>query len=337
MNRPLLAVLSIAFATALLSGCISDTSGPAADADDPGTAGAPRGSEAGSPSSHGTPQRADGPVEVRSEGGQFVARRTVTVVNDFGGAAESALTLKAFNGGVAVQASDNGGYQFRAELYGRGATEDQAREALGALRLDATDSLSGGRLTLGFTLTSGDLPVALPLVSGNANNGGGFALFVPPQPGHEVTAESSNGGVSVEGLHGPSLTVDTSNAGVHVAGAFGAVDLDTSNGGIDLDGTFHDVKADTSNAAVHADLSPARSGRFEAKTTNGGIAVEVPASGAAYDVTGDTSNANVVIRLDGSRIQSEEHATYRSPDFASAPVQVTIVLSSSNAGISVED
>lgn len=343
LNRLALPVLALALASAVLSGCLTDTSGSVGSAVDPSDASAPEGSAAGSAATHGTPKRADGPVDVKPEGGQFVARRTVTVANDFGGAASSKLTLDSFNGGVSVQQSKDGGYQFKAELYGRGPTEDQAREALDALTLDAQDALAAGVLTLSFLLTSGPLPSAGPLpippIIGNNgyNNGGTFSLLVPPQPGHELAADSSNGGVAVDGLHGPSLKATTSNGGVSVHGAFGKADIDSSNGGIDLQGTFHDVTADTSNAGVDADLRPVRSGKVAISTSNGGIDVRVPASGAAYDVTGDTSNADVEIRLGGTHIESDDHATYRSPGYESASVQVTIDLKSSNAGITVED
>jgi hypothetical protein len=343
LNRLALSALAVTLATALLSGCVTDTTGSVGAASDPSAAGAPQGSAAGSAATHGTPKRADGPVDVKPEGGQFVARRTVTVANDFGGAASSRLTLDSFNGGLSVQESSDGGYQFKAELYGRGPTQDQARQALDALTLDAQDDLAAGVLALSFVLASSPLqsagPLPIPPIVGNggSNNGGTFSLLVPPQPGHEMSLDSSNGGIAVDGLHGPSLGADTSNGGLSIHGAFGKAELGTSNGGIDLQGTFHDVTAGTSNAGVDADLRPSRSGKVAISTSNGGIDVRVPDSGAAYDVTGDTSNADVEIRLGGSRIESDDHAAYRSPGFASAPVQVTLDLSSSNAGITVED
>lgn len=336
-NRPLLAVLAIALASSLLAGCMTDSSGSVANAGDPSAAGAPQGSAAGSASAHGTPQRADGPVDVEPQGSQFVAKQVVTITNDFGGAAGSKLGLSSFNGGVALGASRDGGYQFKAELYGRGATEDQARQSLGLLKLAATDDLSGGTLALSFTLTSGSVPGLLPVLGGTANNGGSFSLLVPPQPGHDVSVDTSNGGVSADGLHGPALQAATSNGGMSVHGAFGTLGLDTSNGGLDLEGTFNDVKAGTTNGGVDADLRSTHSGKVEIGTSNGGIDVRVASSGAAYDVSGDTSNGDVDIRLGGTHIQSDSHATYRSPDWSSSAVQVTLDLSTSNAGISVED
>jgi hypothetical protein len=341
VNRPLLALLSVSLLTALLSGCLADSAGSVADAD-PTAAGAPKGAEAGSAATHGQAKRADGPISVEPEGSQFVAKRTVTVANDFGGAAASKVSLDSFNGAVSVQASRDGGYQFKADLYGRGATEDQARQALDRLTLDASDDLAAGILTLSFALKSAPLasggPLPLPVTLGaSSNNGGSFALVVPPQPSHDLTVDSSNGRLTVDGLHGPSLKASTSNGGVTVGGAFGTLDADTSNGGINLAGTFNDVQADSSNGGIDADLRFTRGGKVDLSTSNGGIDVRVPASGAAYDVTGDTSNGDVEIRLGGSHIDSDDHATYRSPGWETASVQVTIGLSSSNAGITVED
>jgi hypothetical protein len=340
MDRAALTLLSAFLAATLLPGCLSDADGRDRG-DDPWEGGAPQGAAAGSEASHGTPKRVDGPVDVEPEGGQFVARRTVTVTNDFGGAAASRLALATFNGGVDVLASGDGGYQFRADLFGRGATEQQARDALGLLTLDAADQLGGGRLSLSFTLRTGDLsalPLGLPPVTGGGvSNGGSFTLLVPPQPAHGVDARSSNAGIDVLDLRGPSVEAATTNGGISVAGAFGSLDLATINGGIDLDGTFHDVSAETSNAGIDANLVPTRTGRVDLRTQNAGIDVQVPESGAAYDVTGDTMNADVEISLDGTHIDSEDHATYRSPGFASAAVQVTITARTMNAGISVAD
>jgi hypothetical protein len=288
---------------------------------------------------HGDPQRDDGTVSTAPEGSQFVARRTVTIGNDFGGAAGSSLLLATFNGGIAVTPSTDCSYELVADLFGRGATPDDARRALDLLTLKATDALQQGLLSLSFEVTSGTAdPVQLPLgLSSSLSNGAALQLAVPPQPSHDVEARSSNGGILVNGLHGPRVEASSSNGGLSVKGSFDEADLGTSNAGIDLDGTFHDIVAGTSNGGISADLEPARSGTVLLSSSNAGISVTLPRDGSAFDITGDTSNGQVRFDLEGREMADRGRGTFRSGDWSSASVQVTIELDTSNASIVVED
>ena len=322
----------------LAAGCISDGS-PSSPSGSPEAAAPPQGSQAGSPSSHGSPDRDDGSVDAGPEGGQYVARRTVTIDNDFGGAARSEILLSSFNGGVSVVPSPDGGYHLVAELYGRGTTEDDARQALDLLTLTNEDDLGQGTLRLSFVLASGTpdpvpLPIGLPRSLGN---GGTFRLEVPTQPAHDLEIQTSNGGVTVARMHGPLVQADSSNGGIEVTGDFTELDLSTSNAGIDLDGTFHDVAARSSNGGISADLQPTRSGKVLLSTSNAGIDVTVPRDDSAFDITADTSNAEVRFDLEGRESEGDDEGTFRSDDWSTADVQVTMELDTSNASISVED
>ncbi|HJQ93203.1 MAG TPA: hypothetical protein VJ874_02835 [Candidatus Thermoplasmatota archaeon] len=332
--RALLACLVLA---SLASGCISDTTSSVTgmpDAADP-----PQGSRAGSPTAHGAPDRDEGSVDASPEGGQFVARRTVTIANDFGGASRSDLVLKSFNGGIALEPSTDGGYRLVAELYGRGTTQDEARQALDLLTLTNTDDLRQGTLALSFVLASGT-PGAFPLPIGLPNgvsNGATFHLAVPAEPSHQIEVASSNGGIATERLHGSRLSADSSNGGISVDGAFAALALQTSNAGLSIDGTFHDVVGRTSNGGISADLRPTRSGSVDLSTSNAGIHVDVPRDESAFDITAATSNAEVRFDLEGRESEGDDHGTFRSGDWSSAGVKVTMELGTSNASIAVED
>lgn len=313
------------------------------DADDEAPAGAPeaadppQGPQAGTPGTHAVPKRNDGPVEVATDG-QFVARRTVTIDNDFGGAARSDLELKSFNGDVSVKPSTDGGYHLVAVLHGRGATQDEARQALDLLTLTASDELEDGTLWLAFVLTSGQPTLVPPItVPTGVSNGARFELAVPPQPAHDVEAGTSNGDVVVLGLHGPRLQAGSANGDLVVHGAFGALGLGTSNGAIDLDGTFHDVLAGTTNGEVRADLWPLRSGTVRLATSNDDIAVGLASGAAAYDITGDTTNGEVRFDLEGRQSEDESHGTFRSAHWATAEVRVTLDLDTANASILVDE
>ena len=366
--RALFACLVLA---ALASGCISDGTSAASDAPEAaGQAQDGQDSQAGSrasdddaqpgdgtdepapgatqsaaascdaPATHGDPQRDDGTVDVSPQGSQFVARRTVTIDNDFGGAERSTVLLTSFNGAIAIAPSTDCGYHLVAQLFGSGATPDDARNALDLLTLANTDDLgAGGVLDLSFVLTSEaaagvPLPIGLPT---GLNNGGSFQLTVPPRPSHDLEAGSSNGAIDATGLHGPRLKATSSNGGLSVQGSFDSLELGSSNGGIDLDGTFHDVVGQTSNGGISLDLRPTRSGTLRLTTSNGAMEVGLPQDESAFDVTGDTSNGEVRFDLEGRESEDDDHGTFRSADWASASVQVTLELGTSNGSIDVED
>jgi hypothetical protein len=334
LARRLLPLLAVAV---LASGCLVDQ--PATFSGDPAEPGVPEGDNAGTSSSHSSPQRDDGTVEVKSEGGQSVATRTVTIRNDFGGAVRSHVVLGSFNGAVVLKPSTDGGYHFTAQLYGRGQSEQEARQALDLLRLQNTDDLRSGELELSFALTASTpdvLPVPIVLPRG-ANNGASYTLWLPPEPAHDIEAGTSNGAIATEGLHGPRFKAGTSNGAIAADGAFDQVEARSSNGAITLEGTLNDIDAQTSNAAIAVDLDPTRSSEVILATSNGAVAVEVPRDGTAFDITADTMNGRVVIDVEDRDSVSDDHATYRSPRWSSADVQMTLDLDTTNGSIVVED
>jgi hypothetical protein len=334
LARHLLPLLVVA---ALASGCLADQ--PATFRGDLDAPAAPEGANAGTPATHSSPQRDDGTVEVRSEGGQTAARRTVTVSNDFGGAGRSHVVLGSFNGALVLKASTDGGYHFTAEMYGRGQTEQEARQALDLLRLQNTDDLRDGELELSFALTA-NTPAALPLpivVPNGANNGASYTLWLPPEPAHDLEAGTSNGAIAVEGLHGPRLKAGTSNGAIASEGGFDVVEARSSNGAISLEGTFNDVEAQTTNAAIAVEIRPTRTAAVRLATSNGAIVVDLPRDGTAFDITADTSNGRVIIEVEDRDSVSDDHASYRSPSWSSAGRRLTLDLDTSNASIVVED
>jgi hypothetical protein len=322
---------------ALAAGCLVDQ--PSTFSGDPAEPGVPEGSNAGTARAHSSPQRDDGAVEVKSEGGQTVARRTVTISNDFGGAARSHVVLGSFNGAIVVKTSPDGGYRFTAEMHGRGQSEQEARRALDLLRLQNTDDLRAGELELSFALTA-NTPATLPLpvvLPDGANNGASYTLWLPPQPAHDLEAGTSNGAIVSEGLHGPRLKAGTSNGAIASDGGFDQVEARTSNGAISLEGTFNDVDAQTSNGAIAVDLRPTRTSEVRLSTSNAAVVVDLPRDGAAFDITADTSNGKVLLDVEDRDSVSDDHASYRSPGWSSAEVQLTLDLDTSNASIVVED
>ena len=322
-------------------GAAGDSTAPRPPADDPLRADRPVGARAGTAATHGAAQRTDGPVSVEPDGNQYIAKRTVTLANDFGGAVRSDLVLSTFNGDVALQPSQDGGYLLVAELHGSGATEDEARKALELLELQATDGLQGDRIGLSFTLVSGSptpLPVPVVMVD-TVNNGGSFRLWVPPQPAHGVGMNSTNGDMAVSGLHGPRYLAGTVNGDIAADGSWDQVEARSTNGAITVGGgTINDVTAENTNGDLAITAAPSRTSAIRLTSSNGDIDVAVPRDPAvAFDVEGDTTNGEVTIAVEEHDSESEGHGAYRSPGWASARVQLTLDLQSTNGSIVVED
>lgn len=296
-------LIVLLLASALAAGCISESTAPD-EGTAPDDARPPTGDKAGTATSHASPTRTEGDVVVRQEGSQYVAMKTITVDNDFGGAARSHAILSTFNGAVALQPSQDGGYHLTANLHGRGATEQEAREALDLLELQNTDELRDGLLEVSFALTAntpGMLPLPVVLATG-VNNGAAYLLQLPPEPAHDVEAGTTNGAIALTGLHGPHL------------------------------------KAGTSNGAIAVALEPTRTAAVRLATSNGAVAVALTRDDAvAYDITADTTNGRVIIDVEGHESVDDDHGDYRSPDWSSAAIQLTLDLDTTNGSIVVED
>lgn len=122
--------------------------------------------------------------------------------------------------------------------------------------------------------TDGDRLVVVGECDGRAWNGCsvGFVLTVPE--GFDVTADSDNGRVTVEGVTG-------------------AIDIETDNGAIDGDGLASpSVNARTNNGRIQL-IFDAAPDMVDATTDNGAIAVRVPDDGTVYDVDADSDNGSV--------------------------------------------
>lgn len=121
---------------------------------------------------------------------------------------------------------------------------------------------------------------------------GRYDLRLPPDL--DLTVVNRSGGVQTSALPGP-LDLRADNAGITVDGATGLLRLQTSNGAItaaNLRST--DVRARTSNDGVTLGFLVAP-GRVDARTSNAGIHVTVPANSGPYAVQQHTSNGRTGI------------------------------------------
>ena len=107
----------------------------------------------------------------------------------------------------------------------------------------------------------------------------------------DLRVVSQNGKVTAQGLSG-DVAVTTSNGGLELADLSGRLDLSTTNGAIEVeDATSSEVTARTTNGGVEVDLQDAPRS-VDVSTTNGGITVRVPPD-EDYYVDARTTNGNV--------------------------------------------
>jgi hypothetical protein len=328
-------------AALLSSGCISALAGDH-PLPDPAASGAPAGPNAGSPATHGLPQRTETPVKVELGAGGYVASKDVTVRNDFGGAANAKLRLATQNGAIAAAAWSQGGYQLAAHLEGRGKTEQEARAALDTLAVDNQDTLAGGLLGFGLQVKFNEPPAPLPVTPpvglpqvNTLQRSASIVASLPAAPAEDLGVDTTNGHIRVEGLHGPRLDADTTNGALDVAGAWDAAKLDTTNGGIHLAGLVNDLHADTTNGGIDGTLESQRTCTQSLETTNGAIDVRVKDDGHGYAIHGHTTNGRVTIDVAGAQASGKDSQHATTPGFDGEAVQVTLKASSTNGNVEV--
>jgi hypothetical protein len=166
------------------------------------------------------------------------------------------------NGGVRVRAWDRNEVKVEARVQARGDSDGDARELAAEVKVNA----SGRSVT-----TSG------PRTSGRRNWSVSYVVWAPTAS--DLDLESTNGGISVEGITG-DVTAATTNGGIDLSGALGRVEAETTNGGITLDltrgGSTGSISAETTNGGIDLIIPEGRSAELEAETTNGGISVDFP-------------------------------------------------------------
>lgn len=252
--------------------------------------------------------------------GAFCAERVITVTGTLEGIAGMSVSLSTFNGGVAVAQGPDGEWGFVAKLQARGATADAAKANLDNIALSWSHE-AGGSHFLDVEAKSKD----------KLNNGYG-ASIAATMPGGLVlslSAGTSNGGITIDGVITDGLTLSTSNGGISARASVTGATVSTSNGGID------------------AELVPTATGTLTLSTSNGGIDLVVPEGPRhGYSIEGSTSNGQVDYRMQdgemgacpgGSQYYTPpcNHRTFETHGFSSRPIRSTLTLSTSNGNIGV--
>jgi hypothetical protein len=167
------------------------------------------------------------------------------------------------NGGIRVDAWDRNEILIRAVVTASADREQDARELLSSVRVDA----GSGRVS-----ASG--PSTLHRQSWAVS----FRINVPRQNDLELNAR--NGGITIAGVHG-TIRFDTTNGGVNLRDLGGDVRGETRNGGLKVtlsgdrwEGSGLDVV--TSNGGVQLEVPDGYNAELSTRTVNGGFRSEIP-------------------------------------------------------------
>jgi hypothetical protein len=284
----------------------------------------------GSADTHGVPQRSDGEIEIRQQGAEFVATRSVSIVNDFVGAAQSDVRLESFNGNVIACERDGGGYRMLVQLYGVGASEAEARRAVESLEVRHDDMLLADGLTLETRVES---------TANGLRHGASIHAGLPVAPDHAFDFRTANGATMAGAFHGRSAQLASANGFVILSGSWDAARLASENGNVSATGDYAELDASSSNGAVSAILLTARSLVARLSTSNGPAEVVLPApTEAGFDLIAQAINGSASIDVEGTEPQGEQTpsaAHYRTPDYDSRAVQARVEVSTTNGDASI--
>ncbi len=175
------------------------------------------------------------------------------------------VEIETTNGSIRVETWDRSEVRVVARKKGRGDNASEAREMLEQIEIEVQEL--GGKVRV-----TAKLPRSGWFDNGSASVS--FQLTVPAEA--EVEATSSNGSIEVRGLGGRAR-------------------LETDNGSIKADGVHGSLSAHSDNGTIKAlDVH----GAIEAETTNGAINAEIATADLAEDVSLETTNGSIELRLD---------------------------------------
>ena len=312
------------------------------------------GPGSGTAASHGQPQRNDGAVSVDQQGGQFRARKLVSIANDFGGASTAQVDFSSQNGDVISCPRQGGGYRIKLMLEARAASEADARSALDSILVNHTDTLAATMLRLNtqvqFSQSTSTGAVTLPTTgsgsnSGTPQRGATIIAGLPASASYAFTHSSSNGSVRTVNLSGSSATLSTTNGNLGLNQRWDSATLNGSNGSngsngiVSMEGDYASIKANTSNGVVEAHLQTGRSLSASFSTTNGYADIQLAQSAAGFDVQAQTTNGTARIDVAGTDPVGPQSSTAmhrRTSDYSTRAVKVQVSASATNGDARIQ-
>ncbi len=246
------------------------------------------------------------------------------------------VVLDVFNGTIEVVADTKSTVDASLTKQSQAETKELAQEGLKNIQLDLTQDKDSVRL------------VAKRLREDVPNRSEGVNAVVKVPPGAVLDLRTSNGSVKLTGGTGKvvvrttngaisvkdakgELHLTASNGPITATGAQGRAEAKTSNGPIDLQVEKGIVTAHTSNGAVRIRGTLAE-GDHSLTTTNGGIAVTLP---AAARFKFDASTVNGVIASDFSDGAKMKAGTVTLRATVGDKPTLNLTLRTTNGGIQI--
>jgi hypothetical protein len=208
-------------------------------------------------------------------------------------APDGRLELLNVNGRIEVTGGDGPTVEISAERTVKAGSDEAAKAILDRIQMAETASPTGVRL-------EAKAPPQEPGWTHEIR----YSVKVPRALGVEV--ETSNGGVSVNGVNG-SVRAVTTNGGISGRALGGSVVATSTNGGIRLDFARIDAQTitlETVNGGIDLRLPESAKAGLVARCTNGSVSV----SGLSHEATGERSRRRLEARLNGggpARIDAE--------------------------------
>jgi hypothetical protein len=199
------------------------------------------------------------------------------------------------NGSISVVGSSRRDISVQARVVATANTESEAR----TIARDVSITLDNGRLRA----TGPDR---------DGRHGWSVSYRVDVPSSFDVSLETSNGSLSVEGVKG-RLDMESSNGSVRLNDVGGRVNARTSNGSVHvtLNGRYFDgdgMTVVTSNGSARLDLPTDFNGRLIAGTNNGGMDIDFPVTVQNFrskriDTTLGTGGATIEMRTSNGSLR----------------------------------
>jgi hypothetical protein len=242
------------------------------------------------------------------------------------------LDVNNFNGPVSVSTWARDEYRVDVLIRAKGVTVADAEDNLERFVTDFDEGASGGKGTLVLRY---DIPI-----NWHSRYSVQVEAFLPARAKIDLDLDSSNGAISLKDIDGGTIELQTSNGAIDFDDVTGSrIDAVTSNGRVEGRIEAPDTSISTSNGGIDLALPCTASGRYVLRTSNAQVRLRVsPSSGVGYDMDLSTSNGNIDVGLPNLEygVNQRTSKEARTSGFEDKAVKITVVASTSNAGMDVD-
>ncbi len=242
------------------------------------------------------------------------AQITETIQKSFPLPQGGAFSIENVNGAITVQVWDKNELQVTAVKTVKAASESQAKEELAKLQVVFEASDKSVKITTEYPKESF---WSFGWLGGGTSRGVAFTVLAPR--GAKMGLQSVNGSVEVE-APGSDVTAETVNGAVRVQGA-AILSATTVNGKIlfDVDNLR---SVETTNGSVEGAIRAAKPSAGSAETVNGSATIKFPPS-AAFHL--DMENVNGSIASEFAGVEGSAHSKEGDVNGGGARIKIETV------------